>query len=68
MTTTLVQELDALGAAIALEQGLRPAVEREIVALDGAFDESGPMRAAHDAEVETCVRLARLVVEKHDAG
>ena len=66
MTTTLVQELDALGAAIALEQGLRPAVEREIVAL--AFDESGPMRAAHDAEVETCVRLARLVVEKHDAG
>jgi hypothetical protein len=61
--SNLVQELDALSAAISLETSLRAPTEREL----SAGLETGPMRQAHDAEVESCVRLARLVVAKADA-
>ena len=58
----MTAELDALKAAIELEQDLRRPTELEL----GSGLETGPMHAAHDAEVARCVELARAIVAKAD--
>lgn len=60
--SNLVQEIDALLVACTIEQGLRAPTEQEL----SAGLETGPMRAAHDAQVAHVVHLARMVVAKAD--